>query len=127
MTAPTPVTERPLRVKPSSGGAGWFWLCWPCTFARPGTGCGHADTAAAANDAARRHLVNDCPAVREATNRLIDDVLAVPEFRPVRFMLPGGLVAIILACLACGKFTTDAAQHVADHLEARDRAEGIER
>lgn len=70
-----------LRVSPSTSRPGMhFWHCEAATCRDSG---GFTTSIDAANTAARRHAVHDCPTVAAATDKLLAAVLALPDFRPV--------------------------------------------
>ena len=98
----------PLAVEP------WAWLCRGC--AGPGS-FGFHGTHGEAVAGGVAHL-RVCPEVLGALDRLLADVMALPEYR--RMWLPGptGGVREVVVCVDCGSVVMDEDEHTVTHVEA---------
>jgi hypothetical protein len=104
----------------------FYWECrqcgkWDCqTCGSSGSFGWAASINDAANDA-KRHIPN-CPTVIAAANRLIDDVMTVPEYRRLDLFVYGVGFLTMWGCTSCGKLSLDQDEHTLRHLDAADKA-----
>ena len=97
---------------------------WWCGVQRDNPHSGTAATLAAAGDAGRAHL-KDCPGVAAALDRLLADVMALPEYRRMHLTRPHGQTVGVVTCVDCGGIVVDdEVQHTVEHLDEMDRAHG---
>lgn len=92
-------------------------LLWTCSVCHGASGYGAS--VAEAGDAGRDHLRDDCPKVREGLDRLLAQVLAVPEFRTITVNNLDGTEQRITFCGECGSPVDDMGTHVDHHTAAK--------
>jgi hypothetical protein len=102
----------------------FYWECRHCNFDRAAWARfnhGWADTINDAANDAKQHIPN-CPTVIAAANRLIDDVMTVPEYRRLDLFAYGVGFLTMWGCTSCGKLSLDQDEHTLRHLDAADKA-----
>ena len=115
MTAPAPSRRldaatshytRPIKVISRHAGDS-VWACRHCP------AFGWSTSSAAAADAGLAHL-DECPHGRQALDRLLAAVMALPTYRIVHFNGPAGM----LVCRPCNVLVEDRTEHDWHHLHA---------
>lgn len=94
---------------------------WECRYCRLIDSYGWAASINDAANDAKQHIPN-CPTVIAAANRLIDDVMTVPEYRRLDLFVYGVGFLTMWGCTSCGKLSLDQDEHTLRHLDAADKA-----
>lgn len=103
------------------------WICRvPGHHARDERVSGVSDSISDAHDAAHAHL-RSCSLVLAGLDRLVADVMALPEYRHMLLADPTGRVHLVVACVDCGHTIADEVGHTVTHIEAREFAQGVSR